>query len=208
MEIMKKLKEKFLENELEFRIGTMNSDKTMALALPYVQARAIQNRLDEVVGFNNWQVSYREINGGFICSLSLCIDGIWITKEDGAGMTDFESIKGGISNAFKRVAASGFGIGRYLYEFKKSWYPVKLQGRNYTFTIEPKLEAKGEVKNANEEKSTNMLTKRIILNFGKYKGDDLETVHDKDPKYINYLLDKSKDIEILNACKELVKKGA
>ena len=45
MEIMKKLKEKFLENELEFRIGSMNSDKTMALALPYVQARAIQNRL-------------------------------------------------------------------------------------------------------------------------------------------------------------------
>ena len=68
--------------------------------------------------------------------------------------------------------------------------------------------AKGEVEDANEEKSTNMLTKRIILNFGKYKGDDLETVHDKDPKYINYLLDKSKDIEILNACKELVKKGA
>lgn len=64
MEIMKKLKEKFLEDELEFRIGSMNSDKTMALALPYVQARAIQNRLDEVVGFNNWQVSYREINGG------------------------------------------------------------------------------------------------------------------------------------------------
>lgn len=53
MEIMKKLKEKFLEDELEFRIGSMNSDKTMALALPYVQARAIQNRLDEVVGFNN-----------------------------------------------------------------------------------------------------------------------------------------------------------
>ena len=208
MEIMKKLKEKFLENELEFRIGTMNSDKTMALALPYVQARAIQNRLDEVVGFNNWQVSYREINGRFICSLSLCIDGIWITKEDGAGMTNFESIKGGISNAFKRVAASGFGIRRYLYEFKKSWYPVKLQGKSYTFTIEPKLVAKGEVEDANEEKSTNMLTKRIILNFGKYKGDDLETVHDKDPKYINYLLDKSKDIEILNACKELVKKGA
>ena len=129
MEIMEKLKEKFLESELEFRIGSMNSDKTMALALPYIQARAIQNRLDDVVGFHNWQVSYREISGGFICSLSLCIDGVWITKEDGAGMTDFESIKGGISNAFKRVAASGFGIGRYLYEFKKNWYPVRLQGK-------------------------------------------------------------------------------
>lgn len=208
MEIMKRLKERFLESELEFRIGSINTDKTMALALPYVQARAIQNRLDEVVGFNNWQVSYREIDGGFICSLSLCIDGVWITKEDGAGITDFESIKGGISNAFKRVAASGFGIGRYLYEFKKNWYPIRLQGKNYVFTIEPKLEDKGEVRNVKEEKNSNISAKRIILNFGKYKGDDLETIHNKDPKYINYLLDKSKDEGILNACKELIKKGA
>ncbi|WP_320951033.1 hypothetical protein KST10_07405 [Fusobacterium animalis] len=208
MEIMEKLKEKFLESELEFRIGSMNSDKTMALALPYVQARAIQNRLDDVVGFHNWQVSYREISGGFICSLSLCIDGVWITKEDGAGMTDFESIKGGISNAFKRVAASGFGIGRYLYEFKKNWYPVRLQGRNYVFSMEPKLENKGEVKDVTEEKNTNISAKRVIVNFGKYKGSDLLTIYNNDPKYINYLLDKSKDENILNACKELIKKGA
>ncbi|WP_338993469.1 Rad52/Rad22 family DNA repair protein [Fusobacterium animalis] len=205
---MEKLKEKFLESELEFRIGSMNSDKTMALALPYVQARAIQNRLDDVVGFHNWQVSYREISGGFICSLSLCIDGVWITKEDGAGMTDFESIKGGISNAFKRVAASGFGIGRYLYEFKKNWYPVRLQGRNYVFSMEPKLENKGEVKDVTEEKNTNISAKRVIVNFGKYKGSDLLTIYNNDPKYINYLLDKSKDENILNACKELIKKGA
>ena len=207
-EIEEKLKAKFDENEIEFRIGATNSDKTMGLALAYVQARAIQNRLDEVVGFNNWQVSYREIDGGFICSLSLCIDGVWITKEDGAGITDFESIKGGISNAFKRVAASGLGIGRYLYEFKKNWYPIRLQGKNYVFTIEPKLEDKGEVRNVKEEKNSNISAKRIILNFGKYKGDDLETIHNKDPKYINYLLDKSKDEGILNACKELIKKGA
>lgn len=75
------------------------------------------------------------------------------------------------------------------------------------FTIEPKLEEKGEIKNVNEKKSTNISTKRIILNFGKYKGEDLETINNKDPKYINYLLDKSKDEEILNACKELIRKG-
>ena len=206
--LLEKLREPFSKDELEFRVGATNSDKTMGLALAYVQARAIQNRLDDLFGVNGWTTRYKEVGAGFICSLSVKINDEWITKEDGAPMTDFESIKGGISNAFKRVAASGFGIGRYLYEFKKSWYPVKLQGRNYIFTIEPKLEAKGEAEDANEEKSANMLTKRIILNFGKYKGDDLETVHDKDPKYINYLLDKSKDIEILNACKELVKKGA
>ena len=201
MEIMKKLKEKFLEDELEFRIGSMNSDKTMALALPYVQARAIQNRLDEVVGFNNWQVSYREINGGFICSLSLCIDGIWITKEDGAGMTDFESIKGGISNAFKRVAASGFGIGRYLYEAESKWYPIKQQGKNFIFITAPTLEEK-EI-----TKSVNKTSNKIILDFGKYKGNDLTTIFNNDPKYIDYLLDKCKDKNILNACRILREKG-
>ena len=201
MEIMKKLKEKFLEDELEFRIGSMNSDKTMALALPYVQARAIQNRLDEVVGFNNWQVSYREINGGFICSLSLCIDGIWITKEDGAGMTDFESIKGGISNAFKRVASSGFGIGRYLYEAESKWYPIKQQGKNFIFITAPTLEEK-EI-----TKSVNKTSNKIILDFGRYKGNDLITIFNNDPKYIDYLLDKCKDKNILNACRILREKG-
>jgi hypothetical protein len=40
----------------------------------------------------------------------------WIAKENGSPETDIESFKGGISGAFKRVASSGYGIGRYLYE--------------------------------------------------------------------------------------------
>ena len=55
--IFEKLKAKFDEKDLEFRVGATNSDKTMGLALAYVQARAIQNRLDEVLGFENWKVS-------------------------------------------------------------------------------------------------------------------------------------------------------
>lgn len=65
-----------------------------------------------MVGFNNWKVSYKEIQGGFLCSLSL--------RVDGAQITDYESIKGGISSAFKRVASSGFAIGRYLYDAESS----------------------------------------------------------------------------------------
>ena len=74
--------------------------------------------------------------------------------------------------------------------------------------MEPKLENKGEVKDVTEEKNTNISAKRVIVNFGKYKGSDLLTIYNNDPKYINYLLDKSKDENILNACKELIKKGA
>ena len=100
-DLLKKLREPFRKEELEFRVGATNNDKSMGLALAYVQARAIQNRLDELFGVDGWTVSYKEISAGFICSLSIKINDRWVTKEDGAGMTEYESVKGGISNAFK-----------------------------------------------------------------------------------------------------------
>lgn len=202
MEILEKLKDKFADEDLEFRVGATNKDKTMGLALAYVQARAIQTRLDEVLGTDKWKVAYREITGGFICTLSIFINGEWISKEDGANTTDFESIKGGISNAFKRVAASGFGIGRYLYNAKSRWYHIKQQGNGYIFIEEPKLELKDE-----DTKEKIKTSESISINFGKYKGQTLNEIYEKDRKYIDYLIDKSKDINIVSECKNLIKKG-
>ena len=93
-DLLKKLREPFRKEELEFRVGATNNDKSMGLALAYVQARAIQNRLDELFGVDGWTVSYKEISAGFICSLSIKINDRWVTKEDGAGMTEYESVKG------------------------------------------------------------------------------------------------------------------
>ncbi len=53
-----------------------------------------------------------------ICYLSIRCDGEWVTKSDGAGDTNIEAEKGGISDALKR-AAQKFGIGRYLYYLPK-----------------------------------------------------------------------------------------
>lgn len=133
MTIQELLKKEFTDEELEIKVQATNADKTMGMAAFYVQARAIQNRLDEVFGFDGWKTEYKEINGGFICALSVRVNGEWITKEDGADRTDYEAIKGGISNSFKRVAASGFGIGRYLYDGIKSWYPIEPKGKGYVF---------------------------------------------------------------------------
>ena len=205
-ELCEKLKEKFDEKDLEFRVGATNSDKTMGLALAYVQARAIQNRLDDVVGIENWKVSYREIQGGFLCTLSIRINNEWISKEDGANVTEFESVKGGISNAFKRVASSGFGIGRYLYNARNSWYPIKKQGNGYIFAEIPKLQL-------NEEKGSQIKTRskiesqknnNIIITFGKYKGQSLTDIFHNDRSYIKYLRDKSKDVEIIKECEKLL----
>ncbi|WP_304207046.1 Rad52/Rad22 family DNA repair protein, partial [Fusobacterium perfoetens] len=65
--LLEKLREKFTREELEFRVGAVNKDKMEGLALAYVQARAIQNRLDELFGIDGWTVSYREVSAGFIC---------------------------------------------------------------------------------------------------------------------------------------------
>lgn len=196
-EIMKKLQEPFEDSEIEFRVGATNSDKTKGMALAYVQARAIQNRLDNLFGVDGWSVSYREITAGFICSLSIKINDKWVTKEDGAPATEFESVKGGISNAFKRVASSGFGIGRYLYNAKNMWFPIKQQGRGYVFITEPKLELNFKEERENKKNG-------IVIDFGKYKGMTLEEIYEKDHNYIKYLKDKAKDVEIIKACIKLI----
>ena len=118
-EISIALKAYFPEDELEWRVqqaGKTASGKPYAMVLCYVQARAIETRLDEVVGFENWQNEIRVEGDNIIARLGVRIGGDWVWKENGASQTDIEAFKGGISGAIKRVASSGFGIGRYLYE--------------------------------------------------------------------------------------------
>lgn len=207
-DLLKKLREPFRKEELEFRVGATNNDKSMGLALAYVQARAIQNRLDELFGVDGWTVSYKEISAGFICSLSIKINDRWVTKEDGAGMTEYESVKGGISNAFKRVASSGFGIGRYLYNAKKNWYPIRQQGKGYVFTDAPVLELNNEIEIKKREDIDKIVERaeksKIVIDFGKYKGMTLDKIYEKDKSYIKYLKENAKDKKILEACIELI----
>ena len=118
----------FTFDEIEWRILRISKKKPVAQVAAYVNSRAIQKRLDYVVGRENWQNEFETVTGpansntAHICKLSIYYPerGEWITKSDGAGCTDVEPIKGGLSNAFKR-AASMWGIGRYLYELKNIW---------------------------------------------------------------------------------------
>lgn len=121
-----KLKAPFKPEEIEFRVGSTNKDKTKGLALAYVTNRAIQNRLDEVFTPFGWQNSFREWKGtSQICGISVWDDkkNEWITKWDGADDSQTEAIKGGLSDSMKR-AAYQWGIGRYLYELPDTWVPL------------------------------------------------------------------------------------
>lgn len=118
--LLRQLKEPFDPNFVKWRVGQTTKDKTKASALAYLDAREVYKRLDDVCGVGGWQSTIKEINGGFICELSILIDGNWITKSDAADFTDIESIKGGASSALKRAAAV-WGIGRYLYYLPPKW---------------------------------------------------------------------------------------
>ena len=201
--IMEALQEPFVVNELEFRVGATTPDKKQGLALAYVQARAIQNRLDKIFGIGGWKVSYKEITGGFLCKLAVKINEEWIEKEDGSSVTEFESIKGGISSAFKRVASSGFGVGRYLYSIRNHWHPIKQSGKGFSFIGTPTLNMQvGESQSLSDHKEVlkEKINNEIILDFGKYVGKTLKYVFNEDKGYFRYLRDKTKDQRILKAC--------
>jgi hypothetical protein len=86
----------------------------------YVSARTVMNRLDTVLGPENWWDEYVMGQHSVLCKLSIRLpDGSIITKQDAgayAGMSDEgDDDKSGVSDAFKRAAVK-HGPGRYLYK--------------------------------------------------------------------------------------------
>lgn len=115
---------------ISWRVGSTNAAKTSGMALGYIDARDVMERLDTVVGPANWQDRYEFHGKRSLCYLSIRVDGEWITKADGAGDSDVESEKGAISDALKRAAVK-WGIGRYLYDLSSPWVDIESAGRSY-----------------------------------------------------------------------------
>lgn len=120
----------FPPNEIEWRVGSTNRDKTSGLALAYLTARHVMERLDEVCGPENWQDRYEFHGKRTVCYLSIRIGDQWVTKADGAGDSDVEAEKGAISDALKRAAVK-WGIGRYLYSLGNTWVQLEPAGNSY-----------------------------------------------------------------------------
>lgn len=124
--------------DIDWRVGSTNGDKTKGLALGYIDARDLMERLDDVVGGGDWQTFDKKDGDTYYCQLSV----MGCTKTGGAGATDVESEKGGSSDAFKR-AGYLFGIGRYLYNLKdhKAWVQLKPMGKSYAIDWTAETEA-------------------------------------------------------------------
>lgn len=132
IEIYDELSAPFLAEEVDWRVGSTNSEKTKGMALAYIDARAVMDRLDVVCGPDGWQDNYTPgMAGSIVCNIGIRMpDGSWVWKADGAGATDFEGEKGALSDAFKRSAVR-WGVGRYLYDLKAPWVKIEQRGRSF-----------------------------------------------------------------------------
>ena len=102
----------------------------IAMALAYIDARDVMDRLDEVCGPANWQSKYTETaKGRVLCSIGIRVGDEWVWKSDGAGDTAVEGEKGGISDSLKRAAVQ-WGIGRYLYRMDAPWVACEVNQKN------------------------------------------------------------------------------
>ena len=130
---LEKLKAVFPKEYIQWRANSVTKDGKKAMALAYVDARAVMDRLDEVCGPAGWQCKYSHANSKTVCDIGIQIfeddvnkhhKDFWVWKADGAGDSDIEAEKGALSDAFKRAAVR-WGIGRYLYDFGSPWVPCE-----------------------------------------------------------------------------------
>jgi hypothetical protein len=131
----------FAEGEVKFKPQAVRGNR--ALALAYVDVRAIMDRLDAVVGVENWQDHYQLLpDNSVMCRLRVRIGDRWISKCDVGSPSEQpdggDRLKAAFSDALKRAAVK-YGIGRYLYRLPQQWVdydPVRKQ-----FVSTPKLAA-------------------------------------------------------------------
>lgn len=136
--IRAELAKPFAPEDLEWRIQYADEKKNRGIVVPYVTNRAIQSRLDDVVGPENWYNDFKPWHGANkkeaqICGISIYFEerGQFITKWDGAEDSDIEPVKGGLSDSMKRAAVQ-WGVGRVLYSMTEPvWVNIEPRGRSW-----------------------------------------------------------------------------
>jgi hypothetical protein len=130
-EISKGLREPFDPADVDFRVqGRVNEQTGRAQVVAYIDARMVQDRLDEVVGAGNWSFDWEPvvIDKGDVQVAKGTLTILGVSKADAGTASNFEQSLGAVSHCFKRAAVH-WGIGRYLYDLPMSWVQVEKNGR-------------------------------------------------------------------------------
>jgi hypothetical protein len=122
--------------EVRWKVQMVKGNR--ALAVPYIDARTVHQRLDDVVGVANWRDDYDVLpDGAVVCRLSLRFGGEageWITKVDVGSPSEQpdegDRRKAAFSDACKRAAVK-FGVGRSLYRLPQQWVDYDPQKKQF-----------------------------------------------------------------------------
>ena len=132
--VFEALRVPFPEEVIDVKVQTVSRDGRRGQVVAYVDARAVMNRLDEVVGPDGWYDTYEVLTDRVVpgrngeerlvevkCRLTI----LGVTKED---VGEGDTLKAAFSDALKRAAVK-FGVGRHLYEMEKVWVELDEAGR-------------------------------------------------------------------------------
>lgn len=139
----KRLLEHFDTRDVEFKPQTFSKDGGKALAVAFVDPRRYQERLDGVIGIQNWSVEYRaigetstiekpnatpQIRAACVARISVYDPetGRTIIREEVGEFdgTDVAQYPTASAQAFKRACVT-LGLGRYLYDFPQTWVIIE-----------------------------------------------------------------------------------
>lgn len=109
-----KLKQLKKEIPYKWRVQSFSKNKPSASCVAYVDARQVQDLLDEVIGSGNWQVDFKEVGDTLFAGIGIKMEDGWVWKWDAGAESQVEKQKGEASDAFKRAGVQ-WGIGRFLY---------------------------------------------------------------------------------------------
>ena len=116
----------------KWRVQAFSKHKPKATCVAYIDARQAMDKLDQVVGPENWQDKYEIVDDTLFCSVGIKCDGEWVWKTDCGVESNVEKEKGQASDAFKRACVK-WGIGRFLYEMDMFYVDANEKKTNSNF---------------------------------------------------------------------------
>ena len=131
MAVARALAAPFDPAEVKFKPQAVKGNR--ALALAYVDVRAIMDRLDKVVGVENWQDRYQLLpDNSVMCQLRIRIGDRWITKADVGGPSEQPDGGDRLKAAFRRSPPSGCSLGPPTSDLVIHRSPIRIRSRHMT----------------------------------------------------------------------------
>lgn len=154
----------------KYRVGSKTKDQKYYICMPYVDARDVQDYLDQTYGNFGRQRKHEHKDWKVYCSIGIRDGNQWIRKEDVGDQTTIAKDKGASSDSFKRSAVNR-GIGRFLYTMPTFHIPVSDCRWDITAIVKNNEPYRSKLKERFEKEKIKM----EAIEDSKYQDDEEKT---------------------------------